>query len=74
VKIEDIRALDMAVLRDKEREAKEELQRLRFQAGFGQLKENDVIRKKRKLIARIKTIIKEKLNPTPKAKTPVSER
>jgi large subunit ribosomal protein L29 len=60
MKPSEIREFDLAALRDKERELKESLQRLRFQIGFGQLKEHHLIRAHRKDIARIKTIIREK--------------
>lgn len=58
---EEIREWDLLLLREREREFKEQLQMLRFQAGFGQLAKNHEIRAKRKDIARVKTIIKEKL-------------
>ena len=56
----EIREWDLSLLREREREFEEKLQRLRLEAGFGQFKTYDLIRKQRKDIARIKTIIREK--------------
>jgi large subunit ribosomal protein L29 len=67
VKPSEIREWDLPLLKEKEIEFKRRLQQLRFQIGFGQLTKNDAIRKQRRDIARIKTIIKEKTDAQARA-------
>ena len=61
MKPEQIREWDLPLLKEREREYKEQLQSMRFQASFGQNSQGAAIRAQRKDIARIKTIINEKL-------------
>ena len=56
----EIREWDLSLLREREREFEEKLQRMRLEAAFGQFRTNHLIRRQRKDIARIKTIIREK--------------
>jgi len=60
MKVSEIRELTSADLTLKEKELKEELFNLRFQAAVGQLENTARIKKVRKTIARIKTVQKEK--------------
>ncbi len=58
--IERLRAMDYAELIRELRRAKRELMELRFRKATGTLEKPDSIRKLRKEIARIKTILTEK--------------
>jgi large subunit ribosomal protein L29 len=60
MKVSEVRELTSAELAAKEKEFKEELFNLRFQAAVGQLENTARIKKVRKTIARIKTVQKEK--------------
>jgi large subunit ribosomal protein L29 len=60
MKVSEIRELTSADLIAKEKELKEELFNLRFQAAVGQLENTARIKKVRKTIARIKTVQREK--------------
>ncbi|MDR0690717.1 MAG: 50S ribosomal protein L29 [Streptococcaceae bacterium] len=60
MKVSEIRELTSADLTLKEKELKEELFNLRFQAAVGQLENTARIKKVRKTIARIKTVQREK--------------
>ncbi|MCD7808137.1 MAG: 50S ribosomal protein L29 [Erysipelotrichaceae bacterium] len=57
---QEIRELETSELLEKVEEYKKELFSLRFQQATGQLEDTARIRKVRKNIARIKTIIKER--------------
>ncbi|AWM74095.1 MULTISPECIES: 50S ribosomal protein L29 [Lactobacillus] len=59
MKAKDIRALTTDQMLDKEKQYKEELFNLRFQQATGQLENTARLRKVRKNIARIKTILSE---------------
>ena len=56
----ELRTLDADDLADKLREAKEELFNLRFQAATGQLESHGRLRKVKKDIARIYTVVRER--------------
>ncbi|MDR1473732.1 MAG: 50S ribosomal protein L29 [Lactobacillales bacterium] len=60
MKVSEVRELTSAELAAKEKELKEELFNLRFQAAVGQLENTARIKKVRKTIARIKTVQREK--------------
>jgi len=60
MRIEEIRELSVADLNAKVLELKKELFELRFQQATGQLEEVSKLRKTKKTIARIKTVITEK--------------
>lgn len=60
MKVQDIRSTETQELLNKVEEYKKELFGLRFQAATGQLEDTAQIRKVRKSIARIKTIIRER--------------
>jgi len=62
MKIREIRDLDVMELQQKERNLVEELFRLRFRHGTGQLDSPSSLKQVRKDIARIKTILREKEN------------
>ena len=57
---EDIRELDTAVIEKKIDELKKDLFNLRFQSAVGQLENTAEIKKVKKTIARMKTIITER--------------
>ena len=59
MKAKDIRALTTDEMLEKEKQYKEELFNLRFQQATGQLENTARLRKVRKNIARIKTILSE---------------
>ncbi len=59
MKAEAFRELSEDELRDKERETKQELFNLRFQKATGQLGNTAMIPKTKKILARIKTVIRE---------------
>lgn len=60
MKAKDIRNLTTTELEKEIKEAKEQLFNLRFQLATGQLEETANIRKVRKTIARLKTIVRER--------------
>ncbi|MCD6152594.1 MAG: 50S ribosomal protein L29 [Syntrophobacterales bacterium] len=62
MRIKEIRDLDVMELKQKERTLVEELFRLRFRHGTGQLDSSSSLKQVRKDIARIKTILREKEN------------
>ncbi|MFA5928157.1 MAG: 50S ribosomal protein L29 [Candidatus Margulisiibacteriota bacterium] len=59
--IKDIRALGTVEINGKIAEIKRDLFKLRFQAANQQLKNNQEIRQKKSLIARMNTVVREKL-------------
>jgi len=60
VKTGDLQELSIQELVDREREVARELFNLRFQMATGQLSNHTVIKKTKRDIARVKTILKEK--------------
>ncbi|NUN12699.1 MAG: 50S ribosomal protein L29 [Myxococcales bacterium] len=60
MKIEEIRALSNEELRHAEDEVARDSFRLRFQHNTGQLSDSASLRKTRKTIARIKTILRQR--------------
>lgn len=60
MKAKDIRNLTTTELEKEIKETKEQLFNLRFQLATGQLEETANIRKVRKTIARLKTIVRER--------------
>lgn len=60
MKINEIRELDVDDLKQKEQGFVEELFKLRFRHASGQLESPAVIKKLKKDIARVKTIMREK--------------
>ena len=60
MKTGDLRELSTQELVERERELAQELFNLRFQMATGQLSNHTVIKKTRRDIARIKTVLKEK--------------
>lgn len=62
MKAKELRELSIEELREKEREAKQELFNLRFQKATGQLGNTAIIPKTRKELARVKTILRELLS------------
>jgi len=60
VKADQLRDLTMDELNQKYSDYKDELFNLRFQAVTGQLKDNMRVRKVRRNIARIKTVLRER--------------
>ncbi|GBG04211.1 50S ribosomal protein L29 [Lactobacillus rodentium] len=60
MKAKDIRALTTDQMLEKEKQYKEELFNLRFQQATGQLENTARLKKVRKNIAKIKTILSEK--------------
>ena len=59
MKASEIRDLSVEELREKEREAKQELFNLRFQKATGQLANTAIISKTKKDLARVKTVLRE---------------
>lgn len=59
MQIKEIRELSTAEMVEKEKEYKQELFNLRFQLATGQLEDTARLRKVRKTIARIKTVLRE---------------
>lgn len=57
--LKDFRSLTAAEIEAKEKEFKQELFNLRFQLATGQLADTARLRKVRKSIARIKTVLRE---------------
>jgi large subunit ribosomal protein L29 len=60
MKAKELRDLSPEELQTKEKEFREEEFKLRFRHATGQLEKTDRLRKLRKDIARVKTIIREK--------------
>ena len=60
MKAKDIRSLTTEQMLEKEKQYKEELFNLRFQQATGQLENTARLKKVRKNIAKIKTILSEK--------------
>lgn len=60
MKAKDIRNLTTTEIEKEIKEAKEQLFNLRFQLATGQLEETAKIRKVKKTIARLKTIVRER--------------
>jgi large subunit ribosomal protein L29 len=60
MKPRELRDLSAEELGNKEREFREEEFKLRFKHATGQLEKTDRLRKLRKAVARVKTIIREK--------------
>lgn len=60
MKARELRDLPVEELANKEREFLEEEFKLRFKAATGQLEKTDRLRKLRRDIARVKTIMREK--------------
>ena len=61
MKVKEIRELTTAEMLDQEKQLKEELFNLRFQLATGQLENTARIKKVRKSIARIKTVLREQV-------------
>jgi large subunit ribosomal protein L29 len=59
MKAKDLRELSVDELREKEREAKQELFNLRFQKATGQLGNTAIISKTKKDLARVKTVLRQ---------------
>ena len=60
MKAQDIRKLSKAQIEKKIAELKEELFNLKFQAALGNLEKPARIRELRKLVARMKTVLRER--------------
>ena len=60
MKVEEIRELDQTELEARVRELKEEQFKLRFQASMMQIENPSIVRKIRRDIARIKTVLRER--------------
>jgi large subunit ribosomal protein L29 len=59
VKAEELRELSLQELREREKELARELFNLQFQLGTGQLSNHTAIKKTKRDIARVKTVLKE---------------
>jgi len=59
MKAKELRELSLEELREKEKEASQELFNLRFQKATGQLGNTAIIRKTKKNLARVKTVLRE---------------
>ena len=59
MKPKELRELSAEELKDKEKEASQELFNLRFQKATGQLGNTAIISKTKKNLARVKTVLKE---------------
>ena len=59
MKAKELRELSIEELKEKEREASQELFNLRFQKATGQLGNTAMIRKTKKNLARVKTVLRE---------------
>jgi large subunit ribosomal protein L29 len=59
MKAKELRELSREELKEKEREASQELFNLRFQKATGQLGNTAIIRKTKKNLARVKTVLRE---------------
>ena len=60
MKVEEIRELDVEMLRTREKELDDQLFRLRIQKSMGQLEAPGKVRDLRRDLAKIKTILREK--------------
>lgn len=60
MKTSEIKELSLNELNDKAKELKENLFRLKFKLATGDLEDNSQVRKARKDIARVKTILNQK--------------
>ena len=69
MKAKELRDLTLEELREKERQFVEEQYNLRFQTVTGQLENSGRIREVRKILARIKTVVKEKAGTNPALST-----
>jgi len=59
MKAKELRDLSSEELKDKEKEASQELFNLRFQKATGQLGNTAIISKTKKNLARVKTVLRE---------------
>ena len=59
MKAKELRELSAEELKEKEKEASQELFNLRFQKATGQLGNTAIIRKTKKNLARVKTVLRE---------------
>ncbi len=59
MKAKELRELSAEELKDKEKEASQELFNLRFQKATGQLGNTAIISKTKKNLARVKTVLKQ---------------
>jgi len=59
MKAKELRELSTEELKEKEKEASQELFNLRFQKATGQLGNTAIIRKTKKNLARVKTVLRE---------------
>ena len=59
MKAKELKELSAEELKEKEKEASQELFNLRFQKATGQLGNTAMIRKTKKNLARVKTVLKE---------------
>lgn len=59
MKAQEIRNLNDDEIRERIREENEQLDRLRFQHAIAQLENPSILRSKRRLVARLKTILRE---------------
>ena len=59
MKAKELRELSIEELKEKEKEASQELFNLRFQKATGQLGNTAIIRKTKKNLARVKTVLRE---------------
>ncbi|HDZ90833.1 MAG: 50S ribosomal protein L29 [Deltaproteobacteria bacterium] len=59
MKAKELRELSLEELREKEKEASQELFNLRFQKATGQLGNTAMIRKTKSDLARVKTVLRE---------------
>jgi len=59
MKAKELRELSAEELKDKEKEASQELFNLRFQKATGQLRNTAIISKTKKNLARVKTVLKQ---------------
>lgn len=59
MKTKELRELSAEELKEKDKEASQELFNLRFQKATGQLGNTAIIRKTKKNLARVKTVLRE---------------
>ncbi len=59
MKAKELRELSVEELKEKKKEASQELFNLRFQKATGQLGNTAIIRKTKKNLARVKTVLRE---------------
>jgi len=59
MKAKELRELSAEELREREKEASQELFNLRFQKATGQLGNTAIIRKTKRNLARVKTVLRE---------------